>query len=296
MDQVSTHSLRPQVYAVRQHHTVDNGMLSRMLHRKIIPAFEMFPDLPLVDVDIDTLMSRPEILSLTNADVDRVEQCLDSLIDLIGVDWVVMPLESSKKVLFAQVANYEYIRYQAHLHIKHYIKFNESFELEYDEIPDDVLQEILKADTLSKFSPDIYSFIQRHKPMKEVLPPQQPEPSKPIEVPTISNPIDQLHVADLLKPARQQVDDQLITPSSLASVSRPVDSLTGYQRLHTSIMALHDYLRTNMKSISEYHDPECDIAFRGTWNDDTKVKIMAYSLSDDRGHNAWAVNISDTEL
>ena len=296
MDQASTHSLRPQVYAVRQHHTVDNGMLSRMLHRNIIPAFEMFPDMPLVDVDIDTLMSRPEILSLTNADVDRVEQCLDSLIDLIGVDWVVMPLESAKKVLFAQVANYEYIRYQAHLHIKHYIKFKESFELEYEEIPDDVLQVILKADTLSKFSPDIYSFIQRHKPVKEAQPPERPDTSKSIEVPVVSNPINQLHVPESLKTTRQQSDDQLITARSLASVSRPVDSLTGYRRLHTSIMTLHDYLRTNMKNIHEYHDSDCDIAFRGTWHDDTEVKIMAYSLSDNRGHNAWAVNISDTEL
>lgn len=296
MEQVSTHSLRPQAYAVRQHHTVDNGMLQRMLHRNIIPAFEMFPDQPLVDVDIDNLMSRPEIMSLSNSDVDRVEQCLDSLIDLIGIDWIALPLEFSRKILFAQVSNYEYIRYQAHLHIKHYIKFKESFELDYDDIPEDILQTILKAETLSKLPSEIYSYIQQNKPESKVETPSESAPiivSKTVPVPVITNPIDTLR--NTVSP-RQQADDQLVTPGSLASVSKPTDTLASYQRLHTSIMALHDYLRINMKTISEYHDPDCDIAFRGTWNDDSKVKIQAYSLSDNRGHTAWAINISDTGL
>ena len=51
-----------------------------------------------------------------------------------------------------------------------------------------------------------------------------------------------------------------------------------------------------MKDIQEYHSDDCDIAFKGPWNDNTNVKVQSFSLSDARGHSAWYINILSTKI
>ncbi len=317
MSSVSTHSLRPHVYVVEQHHTVDDAMLDRMMERRIIPAFDMFPEQPFIDIDTDLLMSRPEIMSLSLDAVDQIEKCLDTLTELVGVDWVALPRLSKKSVLFAHVRSYQYIRYQAHLHIKHFIKFSENFSMNYEDIPENILNDILKTTTLSELPSEVYTFIQHNKPAPPPMPAVEPleqasdddddteEPENVTAnditaIPQLDNPYERIRYTgkSLAKQTRQTAttDDQLVTPVSLSSISRTTDTTINYLRLHVSIMALHDYLRTNMNDIHEYHSPDCDIAFQGEWHDGVRVDIQAFSLSDTRGHNAWYINITQKSL
>lgn len=303
MSNVNSYQLRPHVYVVKQHRTVDDQMLDRMLERRIVPVLDMFPDQPLVDIQPKILLSRPEVMKLSHMKVSQLEKSLDILTELVGVDWVIMPIKSKDQILFAHVKSYQYIRYQAHLHIKHFIKFGEKFTVNDLDLPSNLLEEIHKAETLDELSADIYSYIQKNKPIQApdiVLdePSEEPEeePSDEELESIEKHEFTKIHeIKPIEKETPRVVDDILITQDSLASISKNTDDLAKYKKLHSSILTLQDYLRTNMKGIQEFHSDDCDIAFKGLWHDDKRVNVQSFALSDSRGHSAWYIDITSTE-
>ena len=321
MSSVLTHSIRPRVFIVQLHHSIDDLMLSRYLERNIIPTFDMFPDVSLLNADVDRFMMSSEVADLPIAKFDLVEQAITVLSQLHGVDWVIIPRPNKSELFVALVEQYEHIRYQAHLHIKHYIKFKHSFTIPYSEVDEALLNVLNKSNNLDELPQDIYSLIQRHKPefepesiredindeTDEVTSEEMPNVVVPLYTdanyarresahPPVSNLekiANRMHLV-VLKPepkAALTVDNQIVTHESLAHISHKTDDVLSYQKLHSSILALQDYLRTNMKDIEEFHSGESDISFRGTWHDDSQVKILAYSLNDERGHSAWYIKL-----
>jgi len=304
MNKTNSYQLRPHVYAVKQHRTVDDGMLNRMVERRIIPVLDMFSDNPLMDSNPEILLSRPEVMELSHMKVNQLEKALDALTNLAGIDWVVMPVKSKDQVLFAQVKNYQYIRYQAHLHIKHFIKFGESFVIDIIDLPTNLLDAINKADTLDELPNDIYSYIQTNKPAHASLSETEAseegvddEPiDKELEVIEMEQFINDINTENIVEKIPKTTVGIYTAHDSLASNSKRIDDIDKYQKLHPSILALQDYLRTNMKDIQEFHSDICDIAFRGLWHDDTVVSVQSFGLSDSRGHSAWYINIIISDI
>ena len=299
MNKSNSYQLRPHVYVVKQHRTVDDGMLDRMVERRIIPVLDMFPDQSLAEAESEVLLSRPEVIQLSHMKVNQLKKTLDTLSELAGVDWAVLPIKSKAQILFAHIKCYQYIRYQAHLHIKHFIKFGESFTVNIIDIPTGLLEEINKSENLDELSSSMYSYIQANKPIlpstpeAEILPDiKEEEPSdEELEVIEMEHFIKLNEIKPFVREIPKVVDDILITHDSPANISSDMDSIDKYKKLHPSILALQDYLRTNMKDIQEYHSDDCDIAFKGLWHDNTNVNVQSFSLSDARGHSAWYINI-----
>ena len=246
MNKINSYQLRPHVYVVKQHRTVDDGMLDRMIERRIIPVLDMFPDQSLTEAENEVLLSRPEVMELSHMKVNQLEKALDVLTELVGVDWVVLPIKSKDEVLFAHIKRYQYIRYQAHLHIKHFIKFGESFTVNALNLPTGLLEEINKAETLDELSSSMHSYIQANKP--EIVPIIETEPlaeiqedgpnDEELEVIEMESFTKVIEIKPLTREAPKIIDDILITHDSLASISTDTDDLVNYRKLHSSILAL----------------------------------------------------------
>jgi len=289
---INTYSLRPHAYVVYPPRSVDGIMRDRMIARNIIPLLEFFPEQPLmgegIDIDVDRMMTRPEVLSLPNAAVDKLEKCLDTVLELTGIDWVVIPRESHNDIFFAKVDSYKYIRYQAHMHVKHYITITDSqFTLSIDDIPVDIVEAIKNAEHLDKLSNEIYDFIQTHKPAEKLVGIPVTIDRVPIEFETESENDTQ---ADI-KQHEHIVDNQIVSPRSFSTISRQLDDITHYQKLHISKELLHDYLMTHMLTINRSKGDDCDVLFTGTWHDDAEVLVRAYELTDGRQHSAWLIKV-----
>lgn len=301
----SSNSVLPRIFLVHPHHTIDDDMLDRYLSRRIIPVFDMFPDINLSDADVERLLKSPDILNLPMEKFDAVEQALDVLSDLVGIDWVVIPREKSQELFVAQVDHYEHIRYQAHLHVKHYVRIRNAFSIPYGKINDDSLRAITNQINLSELPFELYKTIQRNRPEQ---PEQYPETSiadEPTEdLSFLDNPAIEASTKKDVTPDKPQhdphpklnhksiIDNQIITPGSLSTVQRNLDDVQKYKRLHNSIMELHDYLRTNMTTLNEYHSPESDLALKGTWHDGTDVVVLAFNLTDKRENSAWLIKFA----
>lgn len=308
---VRTYSIRPRIFLIRPHHTIDDEMLDRYIGRYLIPAFDMFPEMNLADADVDRLMMSKEVADLPMDLFDAVEQALNVLSEVVGVDWVIVPRPSKRELFVAQIDHYEHIRYQAHLHVKHYIRFKNAFTIPYVSIDDALLRVMGSQTNLSELPFDVYKIIQKHKPEEQ---PDYPETSiadaddedlsylDEAEMP--NDTTDELLMPDTPKPPvpapepimqKRVVDNQIITPDSLPSIQRHTDELSSPKRLHASIMEMQDYLRTNMIEIVEFHNPESGLAFRGKWHDGTAVSIFAFNLTDKRENSAWLIKIKRTE-
>jgi hypothetical protein len=171
-------------------------------------------------------------------------------------------------------------------------------------MPTDLLEEINKAENLDELSSSMYSYIQANKP---ILPPtpeaefipdvEEDGPTdEELEVIEMEHFIKVNEIKPFVREIPKVVDDILITHDSLANISSDMDSIDKYKKLHSSILALQDYLRTNMKDIQEYHSDDCDIAFKGLWHDGTNINVQSFSLSDAREHSAWYINILSSEI
>lgn len=289
MNDIRTTSLRPRVFLIKQHHTISNQMLERFIsERKLIPAFDMFPENSLIESDIDKLMMSAEVSELPLEMFDRVEQAVNVLSDLMSIDWVVIPRTNNRVLFVAKVDQYQHIRYQAHLHIKHFIKFKESFKIPYNELTSSLLQNIGSLDNLAELPYELYSLIQKHRPDETPIVAADEIISSVVTISELEPEEEELILSISPKPV---TDNQIVTHKSIASISRELDNINNHKKLHSSILELQNYLNDNMKNISEFHSPESDIAFRGEWHDDTQITVLAYSLNDQRGHNAWIINI-----
>lgn len=289
---MNTYSLRPHAYAIYPPRSVDSIMRDRMIARNIIPLLEFFPEQPLlgegVDIDVDRMMSRPEVLSLPNIAVDKLEKCLDTILELTAIDWVVLPRQSHNDIFFAKVDSYKYIRYQAHMHVKHYVTITDSqFSLLIDDIPVNIVEAIKNAEHLDKLPNEIYDYIQTHKPAE-----------KPVGIPVIVDclPIEEQieYENDTQADTNQYehlADDQIISPRSFSAISRQLDDIAHYQKLHISKELLHNYLMTHMLTINRSKGDDCDVLFTGIWHDNTEVLVKAYELTDECRHSAWLIAI-----
>jgi len=256
-------------------------------------------------------MMSNEVSDLSIDLFDTVEQSITTLSKLIGVDWIVVPRTNHRVLLAAQVEHYEHIRFQAHLHIKHYVKIKREFTIPYSKLDIEMMKVIGSATNLAELPDEFYTLIQNNIPAeieendneeKPVIAEEESVKSNihfvhPINNQTVSS-LDRIsksmHVVELppepkVKPTK---DNQIITHDSIAYISQSTDPVDNYKTLHSSILALQDYLRINMKDIYEFHSPDSDVAFRGLWHDDTPVEIMAYSLNDSRGHAAWYIKVN----
>lgn len=308
---VQTYSIRPRIFLIRPHHTIDDEMLDRYIGRYLIPAFDMFPEMNLADADVDRLMMSKEVADLPMDLFDAVEQALNVLSEVVGVDWVIVPRPSKRELFVAQIDHYEHIRYQAHLHVKHYIRFKNAFTIPYAGIDDALLRVMGSQTNLSELPFDVYKIIQKHKPEEQ---PDYPETSiadaddedlsylDEVEMP--DSVTDELLMPDIPKPPmpapepivqKRVVDNRIITPDSLSSIQPHTDEISNPKRLHASIMEMRDYLRTNMIEIMEFHNPESDLAFRGKWHNGAAVSIFAFNLTDKRENSAWLIKIKRTE-
>jgi len=268
-------AIAPRVYNIKLHHTVDDYMLDGLIHRNLIPAFDMFDDVSLADADSDALLAGSEVNQLPVDLFDKVENSIDVLNDLLGIDWLVLYRESRDELFVAQVNGYEYIRYQALLHVKHYIKITDChFSMPYVEIPVEIKDEIENSDNLAKLSRDILSFVKTHVPKSLVS--AHTNVQKTTIVPNIK---------------KESYDNQIITPNSITNINRQKDDIVDYRRLHVSIFAMHDYLRDNLIEIQEIHSSDADVTFKGEWHDGTGVIIHAFNLTDDRDHTAWLMKL-----
>ena len=70
---VNTYSIRPRVFLIRPHHTIDDEMLDRYISRNIMPAFDMFAEMNLADADVDRLMMSKEVADSSMDVFDAVE-------------------------------------------------------------------------------------------------------------------------------------------------------------------------------------------------------------------------------
>jgi hypothetical protein len=247
-------------------------MLDRFLERKIIPVFDLFPDYNLQEHEPEVLLKNHEVLQLPIDAFDTVERTLKVIDDLMGVDWLIINREDRQELLFAKVDSYQYIPFQAHLYVKHYIKFTNLIIAPYDNLTETFVSEVNKYRHFDELNTAYYSFIQKHLPQQE----KSTETGSSSEPEQTSQPVQ---------------DDTIITPNSLAAISRKTDEVTAYKSLHGSIMLVHDYLRTNMAEIAEYHNPESDIAFKGLWHSGEKVEVLAFNLTDNRNHSAWLLKV-----
>lgn len=308
---VQSYSIRPRIFLIHPHHTIDDEMLDRYIGRYLIPAFDMFPEMNLADADVDRLMMSKEVADLPMDLFDAVEQALNVLSEVVGVDWIVVPRPAKRELFVAQVDHYEHIRYQAHLHVKHYIRFKNAFTISYSAIDDTLLRSVVNQTNLSELPFDVYKIIQKHKPEEQPDYPQtsiadadDEDLSYLDDTETPADSTDELLVPDASEPStpapepvvqKRVIDNKIITPDSLSSIQRHTDDVSSPKRLHASIMEMQDYLRTNMVEIMEFHTPESDLAFRGKWHDGTPVSIFAFNLTDKRENSAWLIKIKRTE-
>lgn len=305
MTKVLSYSVKPRIFLIKPHHTIDDEMLDRFISRHIVPAFDMFPDINLTDADIERLLMSQEVSSLPLDMFDAVEQALNALSELVGVDWIAVPRSDRKELFVAQVDHYEHIRYQAHLHVKHYIRFKNAFTIAYDRLDEALIQSLDGQTNLTELPFEFYKVIQRHKP-EEVQ--EYPETSiadgdgrddedlSYLDSATVTLVEAKQSIAEPLGEVEPPVttrktmlDNQIIAPALLSPAQRQLDNTSRYKRLHSSVMELHDYLSTHMTSIAEYHSPGSDLAFKGTWHDGTDVALLAFNLTDKRENSAWLI-------
>lgn len=294
--------MRPRVYVVKPHHSIDDSILDKFLARKIIPVLDVFPDHSIVDTDIDRLLMSDEVKSLPIDLFDIIENALNVLSELLGIDWIAVPRTNRGELLVAQVDRYEHIRYQAHLHVKHYVKVKQYFAIPYSTMNMSLIRAIGSSDNLSQLPNELYSIIQDNKPDAQELreavigdnnvstEPGQSNDDQSVDTEdNDSSPVPHHELSGQQLNSPAHIDNQIITPDSIASISRHTDTVDNIKQLHSSIMELHDYLRVNMRSIAEFHSDECDIAFRGKWHDDSDIELLAYLLKDNRDHSAWVL-------
>lgn len=293
--------VKPRVFLVKPHHTIDDEMLDRYLERRLVPAFDMFPEISLADADVEKLLMSKDVSDLPMDEFDAVEQALSVLSDIVGVDWIAIQRAGRKELYVAQVDCYEHIRYQAHLHVKHYIRIRNPFTIPYTDLDEALLRLIGTKSNLSELPAELYSLIQRKKPE------EQPEDSPKTSIADadeedlsfLDNDIEITNADPLNNQdapvARPITDNQIVTAASLSSIQRKMDRVDSLKKLHSSIIEMQDYLRTNTTEISEYHSPDCDIAFKGIWQDGTSVHIFAFNLTDSRENSAWLIKIVEKD-
>jgi len=295
MSDVKSYSIKPRVFLIKPHHTIDDDMLDRFISRRLVPAFDMFPDINLSDAEVDRLLMSKEVADLPIDIFDSVEQSLDTLSDLVGVDWIVIPRTTRRELFVAQVDHYEHIRYQAHLHVKHYIVIHNEFTIPYSSLNNVLLHSIGSQANLSELPFELYKIIQHNKPEEpESIPDRtiiedQNEDLSFLDDSKEDSPVD--IQSSQITPNKAIIDNQIITPTSLPSIQRKMDDIFMARKLHTSVLEMQDYLRTNMSEIVEFHGADSDLAFRGKWNDDTPVKVLAFNLTDGRENVAWLIKI-----
>ena len=295
MSNANLYSAKPRVFLIKPHHTIDDDMLDRFISRRLIPAFDMFPEINLSDAEVDRLLMSKEVADLPMDIFDSVEQSLNALSDLVGVDWIVIPRTMRRELFVAQVDHYEHIRYQAHLHVKHYIVIHNEFTIPYSNLNNVLLHSIGSQTNLSELSFDLYKIIQQNKPEElESIPDRTIIEAQDEDLSFLDNnkeddPID-IQPSSITQ-NKAIIDNQIITPASLPSIQRKMDDIFTARKLHTSVLEMQDYLRTNMSEIAEFHNADSDLAFRGKWNDDTPVKVLAFNLTDKRENSAWLIKI-----
>ena len=293
MPEGNIYSVKPRVFLIKPHHTIDDNMLDRFISRHLVPAFDMFPEINLADAEVDRLLMSNEVSDLPIDIFDEVEQSLNALSDLVGVDWIVIPRTMRRELFVAQVDHYEHIRYQAHLHVKHYIVIHNGFSIPYTNLNNILLHSIGSQTNLSELPFELYKTIQTNRPEEPEILIEKTVEEDDEDLSFLDNEDTENKPAEIQPIVQNKpiIDNQIITPTSLPSIQRKIDDINAPRKLHSSILELQDYLRTNMLDISEFHSVESDLAFRGKWNNGASVIIQAFNLTDRRENNAWLIKI-----
>lgn len=301
-------SRKPKTYLIERHQSIDEVMLDRYIERGIVPAFDLFPEFDLQGVVSDQLLNSPEIAAMSTARQKEARKALAMIKSIQKGDWIAILRPQRDELIVGEVETYVFIQYQAHLQIKHYIKIDNSFTIAYDRLPPQLLSSIMTQTGFTELPDEMYSVIHIQKsftaPQPVKAPPDTAKKSEMIkqasdapraEAPT-SEQVAQMPPQSENEPVKKQPkpirDNQIVSSSSLSVLQRKTDSVSAYKRLHVSIFAMQDYLRTNMPIIREIHLEKCDLAFCGEWHDGARVEIKAYSLSDQRGNVAWLMKLS----
>lgn len=286
--------MRPNLYLVKKPQHMSDEVLQRFVIREhIVPIFDMFPDYSLQGenaiLDIDMLLQDEQVMSLPNDAVDEVERLLNTIMEITAKDWVIIPMDSEKKVIVGKVERYEHIRYQGDRYVKHFLVLsNRRGEISYEDLSREFITELHKSHHLDVLSPEFYNLIQRAVPEAIIEPPKQPaiqhkeaEATEEQSEATTQEWYDQ--------PAQRTIDNQIVTPQSFSATSRQLDSLSKYKKLHESKEVLYDYLLSHVVNLRKVPNDDCDLKIVGTWHDGVEIIVRAYQLTDNRNHSAWVI-------
>lgn len=273
-------------------------VLERFVVREhIVPIFDMFPDYSLQGenaiVDIDMLLQDKQIMSLPNDAVDQVERLLNTIMEITAKDWVIIPMDSDKKVIVGRVERYEHIRYQGDRYVKHFLVLsNRRGEIQYEDLSREFITELQKSHHLDVLSPEFYNFVQRVTPEIFIEPPKQQATIDVAEEDSIKEQIG-IAIQDIDKrPLQKLIDNQIITPQSFSATSRQLDSVNKYRKLHESKELLYDYLLSHVIDLRKIPCDNCDLKISGKWHEGENIELKAYELTDDKDHSAWLIKIS----
>lgn len=269
-------------------------VLERFVVREhIVPIFDMFPDYSLQGenaiVDIDMLLQDKQIMSLPNDAVDQVERLLNTIMEITAKDWVIIPMDSDKKVIVGRVERYEHIRYQGDRYVKHFLVLsNRRGEIHYEDLSREFITELHKSHHLDVLSSEFYNFVQRVIPEVFVEPPKQQAIIDVAQEDDIGSAMQDISK----KPLQKSIDNQIVTPQSFSATSRQLDSVNKYRKLHESKELLYDYLLSHVIDLRKIPCDNCDLKIAGKWHEGENIELKAYELTDDKNHSAWLIKIS----
>lgn len=248
----------PRIVYVTVRHAPTFKNLSNIIAHKLIPASSMLSDVPLDEKSIDEIQQIIESRHLDVHAYDQTYREINVLKSLEDYEWVILKRPGAK-LLAAAIRGYVYTK-NSSSPIHHYIEFiAPSLTIPYSNIDSVLMHIISSADNLTQLPDSAAELINAHRPGSLA----QVKPSA-------------------------KITPKLIPLSDIRARHEPkVIKSPAFENYFASVVALHEYLASNVSDLSEQYAPDSDLSFIGNWLDGKSIQIVAYRLTDSRGNGAW---------
>jgi hypothetical protein len=151
-----------EAYRIKKFHHITEAKHKRLREENLVPLLARLSSSHIVTDEIDDLLASEEAMSLHIDEFDSLEEHICTIQNLLEGDWLIDFNEYNQYLYLMKFKKYSYQAHK-HLYIKHFGQVSHVFKVGIDELSDDVLTPLIKADHLQTLPLIVSNILDRYE-------------------------------------------------------------------------------------------------------------------------------------
>ena len=166
-----------EAYRIKRFHHVTELKHRRLRQDKLIPLLDRLAAYHIMKDEIDDLLSTDEAMQLHMDDIDRLEDSLGIIQNLLEGDWLIDYRGDERPTYLMKFKKYSYQPHK-HLFVKHFGEVSHVFEVKPVDLPEDVREPLLHAAHLETLPLSVSNMLDKYEVLALELEKQKEEAKK----------------------------------------------------------------------------------------------------------------------